>query len=337
MAKRWTQRPEGSNWGDFGQDDQLGRINLLTPDKRLEGAAEIKIGRAFCLSLPLDYPGGRALAPHRFPPEFRATQRNGRPFFNYRLGEEGAYCDCGCDDAVLLSTQYSTQWDSLAHIGALFDVDGDGVDELAYYNGFVAEIDVVAPADRKGSPGTKLGIETMAAACVQGRGVLIDLHAHFARERRLVGYDDLLRIIAADNVVIEPGDMLCLHTGFAQLLLEMNRAPDPARLTSCCAVLDGVDEKLLRWITDSQISALIADNYAVEAIPSRAPQRGRRAFVPLHVHCLFRLGLPLGELWYLTELAAWLRANRRSRFFLTAPPLRLPGAVGSPLTPIATV
>jgi hypothetical protein len=131
--------------------------------------------------------------------------------------------------------------------------------------------------------------------------------------------------------------MLCLHTGFAQLLLEMNRTPDPARLTSSCAVLDGADEKLLRWITDSGIAALIADNYAVEAIPSRAPQRGRRAFVPLHVHCLFRLGLPLGELWYLTELAAWLRANRRSRFFLTAPPLRLPGAVGSPLTPIATV
>jgi hypothetical protein len=214
---------------------------------------------------------------------------------------------------------------------------GDGVEELAYYNGFVAEIDVVAPADRKGSPGTKLGIENMAAACVQGRGVLIDLHLHFGRERRLVGYDDLLRIIEADGVVIEPGDILCLHTGFSQLLLEMNREPDPARLTSSCAVLDGADEKLLQWITDTQIAALIADNYAVEAIPARAQQSGRRAFVPLHVHCLFKLGLPLGELWYLTELAAWLRASRRSRFFLTAPPLRLPGAVGSPVTPIATV
>jgi kynurenine formamidase len=102
-------------------------------------------------------------------------------------------------------------------------------------------------------------------------------------------------------------------------------------------VLDGADEKLLQWITDSQIAALIADNYAVEAIPAREQQNGRRAFVPLHVHCLFRLGLPLGELWHLTELAMWLRANRRSRFFLTAPPLRLPGAVGSPVTPIATV
>jgi hypothetical protein len=42
-------------------------------------------------------------------------------------------------------------------------------------------------------------------------------------------------------------------------------------------------------------------------------------------------------LWYLTELATWLRSNNRSRFLLTAPPLRLPGAVGSPATPVATV
>ncbi|HYG42029.1 MAG TPA: cyclase family protein, partial [Bordetella sp.] len=44
-----------------------------------------------------------------------------------------------------------------------------------------------------------------------------------------------------------------------------------------------------------------------------------------------------GELWHLTELAAALAAQGRSRFFLTAPPLRLPGAVGSPVTPVATL
>ena len=41
--------------------------------------------------------------------------------------------------------------------------------------------------------------------------------------------------------------------------------------------------------------------------------------------------------WYLTELAAWLRESGRSRFLLTAPPLRMPGAAGSPVTPVATV
>jgi len=82
--------------------------------------------------------------------------------------------------------------------------------------------------------------------------------------------------------------------------------------------------------------ALIADNYAVEAHPP-SPQEGECAFLPLHQHCLFKLGVHLGEIWHLSPLADWLREHQRSRFLLTAPPLRLPGAVGSPATPIATV
>jgi len=116
----------------------------------------------------------------------------------------------------------------------------------------------------------------------------------------------------------------------------MNRKPDAERLDSSCAVLDGRDAGLLDWITESGIAALCADNYAVEAYPARDAD-GPRAALPLHEHCLWKLGLPLGELWWLTELAAWLRAHARSRFLLTAPPLRLPGAVGSPVTPVATV
>jgi hypothetical protein len=57
----------------------------------------------------------------------------------------------------------------------------------------------------------------------------------------------------------------------------------------------------------------------------------------LHAHCLFRLGCYLGEMFYLTPLADWLCANERNRFLFTGPPLRLPGAVGSPATPVATV
>jgi hypothetical protein len=58
--------------------------------------------------------------------------------------------------------------------------------------------------------------------------------------------------------------------------------------------------------------------------------------LPLHELCLFRLGIHLGELCWLSELAEHLRRVGRSRVLLTAPPLRLPGATGSPLTPIAT-
>ena len=77
---------------------------------------------------------------------------------------------------------------------------------------------------------------------------------------------------------------------------------------------------------------------AVEQMPSRpCESEDQCASLPLHAHCLFKLGVYLGEIWHLSDLADWLRANNRSRFLLTAPPLRLPGAVGSPANAIATV
>ena len=103
-------------------------------------------------------------------------------------------------------------------------------------------------------------------------------------------------------------------------------------------VLDGTDWELLDWITQSGIVALCSNALAVEA-SSQLPrsQHAPDPVLPLHEHCLFKLGVHLGELWYFTELAHWLRANDRASLFLTEPPLRLPGAIGSPVTPIATV
>ena len=150
-------------------------------------------------------------------------------------------------------------------------------------------------------------------------------------------YDDLMLMLDAVGIEIVEGDMLCLHTGFAELLLEMNREPDADVMANSCAVLNGGDARLLQWITDCGLVVLIADNYAVEGVPSRHTPRPPGAWLPLHEHCLFKLGIHLGEIWYLTELAQWLAEHNRSRFFLTAPPLRMPGAVGSPVTPVATV
>lgn len=172
---------------------------------------------------------------------------------------------------------------------------------------------------------------------MQGRAVMVDLHAHFGREHRLVSYDDLRRVLDADRVAVEPGDMVCLHTGFAQVLVEMRGQPDPHRLERSCAVLDGHDQRLLDWIDASGLSVLVADNYAVEAHPAGGCDAPTHSAVPLHELCLFKLGIHLAELWHLSPLAAWLRERGRSRFLLTAPPLRLPGAIGSPVTPVATV
>lgn len=342
MGKRWVHRPEGSNWGEFGEMDQVGRLNLLTPAKVKQGLAEAREGIAFCLSLPLDYPGGNVANPRRHPPRLFGAVHGGQCFHNHvRQAPGSSLSSVVCDDAVLLSTQYSTQWDSLAHVGGQFDADGDGVAELVYYNGWRGGEHVITPAPRdgveewaryEGVSAGPLGIDTMAATCVQGRGVMVDLFSRHGREHCRVGYDALMRILDEDDVVVESGDMLCLWTGFDELLLEMNRQPDPWLLHNSCAGLDGADARLLQWISDSGVVALISDNRAVEILP---PTAGARSTI--HEHCLFKLGVPLGEQWLLSPLNRWLREHGRNRFLLTAPPLRLPGAAGSPVTPVATV
>ena len=98
------------------------------------------------------------------------------------------------------------------------------------------------------------------------------------------------------------------------------RTPTPGRSSRRARYLDAHDESLLEWIADSQISALVADNYAVEGLLGKDRDPSRHSFLPIHHLCLFKLGVPLGELWYLHELAAWLREHDRSRFLLTAPP-----------------
>jgi kynurenine formamidase len=345
---RWTRRPPGSTWGDWGPDDELGRLNLLTPQKVLQGIAEVREGRNFCLSLPLDYPGGAVLNPRRLPPELMPTMREGRPNMAVPLRcYDPTALDVVCDDRVLMTLQYSTQWDTLAHVGQMFDVDGDGKPEDVFYNGFRAGTDVAGPVVYKGTeaiPNTaakqganRLGVENMAVSCVQGRAVMIDLEAHYGRSGQVIGYQELMTVLDRDKVVVEPGDLVCLRTGFAQLLLEMNKQPDVDRLFKTTCALDGRDQRLLQWITDTGLVALLADNYGVESTPAKPCMDDYCATLPLHAHCLFRLGVYLGEMWYLTELADWLRANGRNRFLLTAPPLRLPGAVGSPATPVATV
>jgi kynurenine formamidase len=346
---RWKHRPPGSNWGEFGPDDQRGRMNLVTREKVLQGVAEVKEGITFCLSLPLDYPGGQVLNPRRAPPRLAATARDGKQFFCRPLADYNArMTDVICDDQVLMALQYSTQWDSFAHVGSRFDADGDGNPELVFYNGFRAGEHVVPASEKQaaepwarfeGSEARALGIQGLAEHGAQGRGVLIDLHFHFRRERKAVGYDDLMRVLEKDEVEVEKGDMVCLYTGFADVLLEMRKKPDAKLLNETCTGLQGRDEKLLQWITDSGLACLLADNYAVELIATGLtdPLPKAQPWLPLHEHCLFKNGIHLGEMFYFTELARWLRAHQRNRFLFTAPPLRLPGAVGSPATPIATV
>lgn len=330
-GKRWKRRPEGSNWGDFGDDDEIGRLNLITPAKVREAAALVQDGLSFCLSLPLNIPGGGGA---RMGPKLFATGEPDHPSMNRPMGTTypGA-TDIICDDAVTMALQCSTQWDGLCHMGYFFDADDDGQDEMLYYNGWRAGADVHTHHE---GGAERLGIEKMAASCIQTRGVMIDFHRHFGPARRAVSYDDMMRVVEADRLDITAGDILCLHSGYSDTLVQMQGNYDQKILRGLGAELDGQDHKLLQWITDSGCAAIAADTAAVETF-RRIKEGESRVLMPLHEHCLFKLGLPLAEYWWLTPLAKALNERNRHTFMLTAPPLRLPGAVGSPVSPVGTI
>ena len=331
-AQRYLRRPDGSNWGDFGSEDQLGTLNHLDSQAGVAAVAEIRTGMSFSLSLPLTVPRAPVLNPRRKGPVIQPAEKNGVPVYRYPLDRDvpGA-TDVISDDRVTLSPQYSTQWDALGHVGSMYDAHGTGQPQPTGYNGFA----VSEPA-AEGFTGTRdLSIAPMARHGIQGRGVMVDLRAHFGDAQRKVSHRELMDVMRADGVEVRPGDVLCLHTGLADLALTLGDDEQERLKTSCC-VLDGADADLLAWIKDSRIAAIAADNHAVE-LRNHHLDAGKGALLPLHEQCLFKLGLPLGELWHLTPQAQWLRQHGPQAFFLTAAPMYVPGLVGAPVNPIATV
>jgi kynurenine formamidase len=330
-TRRWTKRPEGSTWGDFGADDQTGRLNMITAQMRLDAVKEVREGRCFVLSLPLDYPGGESPTAFRQGPKLFARNWGDEVCYNMPVGRSIA-----SDDHVVMSLQYSTQWDGLAHCGAFFDVNGDGKELPVYYNGWRAHEDIVGPEGDRAPCAHKLGIENMAITGVQGRGVLVDLVRAFGPGNRHVSYEDLMRAIDDQKVEVRKGDFLLLYTGYGDAVMAGRRNPDPKVLLAAEMALDGTDQRLLNWITDSGAVSLIADNTSVEHVDSTLDHR-THDLLPLHTHCIFKLGMHLGELFWLSELADHLHQAGRHSFLFTGPPLRLPGACGSPASPVATV
>src|SRR5699024_8158050 len=117
-----------------------------------------------------------------------------------------------------------------------------------------------------------LGVGSMAAKPIQGRAVMIDLAHHYGTDAKLVGFEEFSAVLEADNITVRSGDILLVHTGFAAKLIDMQGAPDPTTLESYGAMLNGRDEQLLQWITDSQVAAIAADNNAVEQYPAIAAE-----------------------------------------------------------------
>lgn len=291
-----------SNWGRWGDDDERGTLNLVTPDVVRAAATEVLTGEVLSLAVPFDQDGpqdGRI----RSNPLRLMKETGHRP-----QGNPGAFRYA--DDYVVMALQAASQWDALAH------VHYDGL----LYNGF--------DAGQVGVDGAERCAVTNLMPAVTSRGVLVDV----ARHRGVpwldlgtpIGPDDLDEVLAAQGTQVREGDVLMVRTGWwARFLSDRDKAAYKAGepgLTLACAA----------WLHDRGVAAVGSDNFAVEVLPGQVEGE----YLPFHMVALRDLGMPLAEILDLEDWSTACAADRRWSAMLCAAPLPFTRAVGSPVNPV---
>jgi len=287
--------PPGSSWGVWGDHDVFGTLNLLTPERVLAAARSIRTGRVFALNPEITLPD---------PPLF------GRARMRHEVtGELGG----GHDDLYHnWNTQSSAQWDGFRHFAH---------NTLGHYGGV---------------PDEEHGIHFWAERGIVGRAVLADVARWRAAQGRPISpgesdpitADDLTACLAHQQVTVETGDILLIRTGWMAWYRGLDgdaRTKYASERMAPSAGLSGLDVPGMLW--DLHVAAVASDNPAVEMIPMN------RDF--LHVHFLPLLGIPLGELWHLDDLADDCEASGIYDSFFTSAPLNMPHGVASPPNAIA--
>lgn len=304
---RRQDAPPGSSWGLCGD---IGSVSFLGADQALEATACVRRGVVFNLDWPVN--GFN-------PPLARNRSRKLARHTIYQLNPN--HRDDYLDSFYLQGT---SQLDGLRH---------QRHSKYGFYNGVPDEAIAVGEE--------RLGIGQWAARGIVGRGVLVDIDRYLIQteQRRLdfragemIPVSTVERAAERQGVRFRPGDVLMLRTGWAKFYLEELSAPERQ------AVADAItspglsqEDETLRWLWDRQFSVIAADNYAVECLPPNPSSpfddnpRGL-----LHPSAIALLGLALGELWRLEELAADCAQDGRYECMVTAKPLFLDGGVGSP-------
>ena len=296
------------NWGRWGADDQRGTLNHIGPDALKRGAKEVVSGKLFSLAIRFDSDGPQTGLAGRFNPQLYATAL-GKPMGG---GGRSLYSD----DVIHMPLQAATQWDALAH------VHYDGL----LYNGHKA-------CDVLGTHGTsRCGIDHLARPGIMSRGVLIDVARYRRVDELPPGYaitvDELNAVCAAQSVTVEPGDVVLIRTGHIR---HFTLRADRETFTN--GLQPGVDVGCAEWLHDKKAAAIAADNLAVEVFTEA--MYASDMLLPFHQLALRDMGCPLGEMFDLEALAADCASDGRYSFMLSAPPLPVTGAFGSPTNPLA--
>jgi len=313
--------PPGSAWDVFGPGDQLGALNNITAETVTAAAGLVTTGEVFNLDYPIN----------TFVPSIAGT----RPATRHSIFSNNPnHRDDWLDSFYLQST---TQIDGLRHIRHPQHGFFGGVDDAAVTEG---------TAD--------LGIQLMADKGIVARGVLLDVGRHFEEAgtpidlstNHMVTAADLDAVAERQSVEIRPGDVVVIRLGWVPFFLALPVEERPkGRGRSGNPGLQQSHE-VLEWIWDHRLAMVAADTSGLEATPvdrdsgwwDRAeppPDRGPSHNGMLHRPLLALLGVPIGELFAVEELARSCRADQRYDFFFSAKPLNLVGGVGSPANAMA--
>ena len=288
-------------------------MNFLDSAKRREAAALIRTGESYSLSQRFDMDGPQKGWRRRTNPvhtmlDTGTDAEAGVQGFPHGIG--------GADDVIAMPLQCSTQWDGLGHI----------FDHGRAWNGRRAGEVVTGLGDGV------TGIETVADV-IAGRGVLLDVGRVYGDEHGelpdgfAITVDHLEATIARQgpSSAVGRGDIVVVRTGqYARTRREGwgDYAGGPA---------PGLSFTTADWLHATEIAAIATDTWGFEVRPNEFDV----AFQPLHQVVIPHIGLFIGEMWAPDELAAACASDGVYDFFLTAAPLPVTGAVGSPVNPVA--
>jgi kynurenine formamidase len=210
------------NWGRWGEDDQRGAVNLITPEKRVQAAALVRTGRSVSLSRDFPTVPGRA---------------NPMPAEHWLRTYDNAVVDF---IGVSYHGYVTTHVDALCHVW-----DGDGM-----WNGR-------DPKEEVTSQGARFGSIDHWRGGITTRGVLLDVprhrgEPHVTLERPVTG-DELEAIAAAQGAGIEAGDALVVYSG-----RESWHAANPA-WSGYRPPSPGLDGSCLKFIRDHDVAVLVWD------------------------------------------------------------------------------
>lgn len=290
------QRP--NNWGRWGDEDQRGALNLVTPEKTAEACGLVRSGRVIPLGRQIRY--GMLSASDRPAPTYVLTVDAG----DYAAGARTFGRAKIADDFMSFSPGLGTHLDGLAHVW-----EGDQL-----YNGF--------DANGVRSRGAKtLGIQNVEG--VVTRGVLLDvagLRGEPLPPSHRISAAELERCADAAGG-LRPGDVALIRTGW---LLDPSRPVKELERQS-----PGIGIESAQWLADRDVVLVGADNLGVEAFPVEDPE----AYIPVHLLMLREYGVHLLEL---VDLEALAESGAREFLFVLAP-LLIRGGINSPVNPLAVL